>query len=181
MKIFIAGARSITALDTYVQEKMLSIYHKGHEIIVGDCYGVDASVQKFYAALDYEKVTVFASNGRARNNIGRWPIEAVAVPASIRGFDFYRQKDIAMANEAEYGFMIWDGESRGTLNNIITMVSQHKPVLVYLSKQSKPIVVKTPEGITKLTEICGKTASALCADTLDRAVSPKQAQLTMTI
>ena len=118
MKIFIAGTKSLQKLDTPVLQRMMSIYQKGYCVLVGDCCGVDSSVQKFYSGLGYGNVVVYASNGKARNNIGNWQIRNVPVPSYFRGFDFYKQKDIAMANDADYGFMIWDGESRGTLNNI---------------------------------------------------------------
>lgn len=150
MKIFIAGARSIKHLDELVEKKMFSIYQKGFDVLVGDCYGVDTSVQQFYANLGYGKVSVYASNGKARNNVGNWNIKSVSVPNSVRGFNFYKQKDIAMANEADYGLMIWDGESRGTFNNIVNLISQNKTVAVYLSRQHKLVVVKTQDDILSL-------------------------------
>ena len=148
MKIFIAGARSIKSLDYPVQQKLLSIYHKGFDVLIGDCYGVDTAVQSFFAALNSSKVTVYASNGRARNNIGRWNVETVHVPQGYKGFDYYKQKDIAMANCADYGFMIWDGESKGTLNNIINLLAQNKKVLVYLSLQQCMYVIKSVEELS---------------------------------
>lgn len=154
MKVFIAGAHSVHDLDISVRQRMMTISQKGFDVLVGDCYGVDTSVQKFYSDLGYNKVTVFASNGKARNNIGNWNIRCVTVPSYFRGFDFYKQKDIAMANEADYGFMIWDGKSRGTLNNTINLVAQNKKVLVYLSKQSKMVVIHSFDDLNALIEQC---------------------------
>lgn len=154
MKIFIAGARSVKELNASVQKKMLSIYEKGYDVLVGDCYGVDSSVQRFYANLGYDNVFVYASNGRARNNIGHWNIKSVSVPTEIRGFDFYKQKDIAMAKEADYGFMIWDGESRGTLNNTINLIMQNKNVLLYLTTINKMLIVKTLDDLNRIVSIC---------------------------
>lgn len=34
-----------------------------------------------------------------------------------------------MAKAADYGFMIWNGKSKGTLNNIINLVQYNKNVL----------------------------------------------------
>lgn len=156
MKIFIAGARSVKNLDAAVKQRMMSIYQKGYDVLVGDCYGVDTSVQKFYSDLSYSNVVVFASNGKVRNNIGNWNIRNVPVSSNVRGFDFYKQKDIAMANEADYGFMIWDGKSRGTLNNIVNLVSQNKKVLIYLTTVSKMLVVKDFESLNTLIGNCAK-------------------------
>ncbi len=161
MKIFIAGAKSIKALPDVVQQRMMTIYQKGYEVLVGDCYGVDASVQKFYSGLGYSNVVVFASNGKARNNIGRWNVRNVAVPSYVRGFDFYKQKDIAMANEADYGFMIWDGESRGTLNNTINLVTRGKQVLIYLTTQEQMLTVKDLDDLSVLVERCSPTTQTL--------------------
>lgn len=45
VKIFIGGSQNINDLDESVKEKLLSIYQKGFNVFVGDCYGVDTSVQ----------------------------------------------------------------------------------------------------------------------------------------
>lgn len=161
MKIFIAGARSLTSLDVYAQAKMHSIFEKKHDIIVGDCYGIDAAVQKFFAGLQYDRVTVFASNGKARNNLGNWEIHSVLVPDGLRGFEYYRQKDLAMVNEADFGFMIWDGESRGTLNNIVQLIKQGKQVLVHIPSRDETYIIKDSNGIADMLERGGQKAKAI--------------------
>ena len=62
MKVFIAGAKNIKTLDADVQRRVASICEKGNDILVGDCYGVDSSVQKLCAKRGYPRVTVYASN-----------------------------------------------------------------------------------------------------------------------
>lgn len=161
MKIFIAGARSIKKLDTFVQRKLFSIYQHNYSVLVGDCYGVDASVQKFYASLSYGNVRVYASNGKARNNIGRWGVQNVAVPSYVCDFDFYKWKDKAMADEADYGFMIWDCQSRGTLNNIINLVKQSKPALVYLDNKKQKILIKTFDDLNYMIDFCHPKTQAI--------------------
>ena len=47
-----------------------------------------------------------------------------------------------MALSATHGFMLWDGESRGTYTNITNLLREHKPVLVYLSPSRAFITVK---------------------------------------
>ena len=133
---------------------MWSIFYKGHDVLVGDCYGVDASVQRFYYRLGYDRIIVYACNGKARNNMGHWQVKNITVPSYLRGFNFYEQKDVAMAKEADFGFMIWDGKSRGTLNNIVNLVEQRKGVLVYLVKEQRAIVVKTFSQLDDLISSC---------------------------
>lgn len=161
VKIFIAGAKSINSLDAFVQKKLMSICQKNYDVVVGDCYGVDSLVQKFYANVGYRNIEIFASNGKARNNVGNWTVHNVPVPASVRGFEFYKQKDIAMANTADYGFMIWDGESKGTLNNMINLISRNKPVMVYLINQKKVLTVENTEDLNELLRNCNKETKSL--------------------
>lgn len=65
--------------------------------------------------------------------MGNWRVQKVDVPRNVTGFDFYAQKDIQMSIDADYGLMIWNGKSRGTLNNIINLTNQGKEVLVYIT------------------------------------------------
>jgi hypothetical protein len=38
-----------------------------------------------------------------------------------------------MSDEADYGFMIWDGEGQGKVNNVLNLLERGKRVVVYLS------------------------------------------------
>ena len=42
-----------------------------------------------------------------------------------------------MAQRADAGLMLWDGESQGTLANVRNLVRFAKPVSVYVSKQRR--------------------------------------------
>ena len=111
------------------------------------------------------KVTVFASNGEARNNFGQWKVESVPVAGNNKNFDFYTQKDIAMANRADYGFMIWNGESKGTLNNIINLTAQKKACIVYLTTHNMFFNIDSEEKCLKLLAMCPEAAGGLDAAT----------------
>lgn len=154
MKIFIAGARNIKALDDNVKGHISSICEKGHDILVGDCYGVDASIQMLCVKKNYKNVTIYASNGLARNNIGHWTVKSIPVNPSVRGFDFYRQKDLAMSHDADFGYMVWDGVSKGTLCNIISLISQNKLTEVHLAPVSKTLRIQTHDDLEKLIAAC---------------------------
>ena len=131
MKIFIAGPRAIKELDHNVLMKIESICEKNYDVLVGDADGIDSSVQKFLSQNNYKNVTVFASKGIARNNYGNWKVENVKVDNSVTGFDFYAQKDLEMAKNADIGFMIWNGKSKGTFNNVINLLNLKKEVILY--------------------------------------------------
>ena len=181
MKIFIAGARNIKSLDDNVKARLMSIYNNKHSVFVGDCYGVDTAVQNFFIKLNYDNVTVFANNGKARNNVGNWNVENVCVDSSVKGFDFYKQKDIAMANSADYGFMIWDGDSRGTLNNIINLVNQNKKVLVYTTLFHKMFVIGTMRQLNNLVEHCPESTQKTFKKLLPKKAEINDKQLSLLV
>ena len=101
MKIFIAGSREISVLDDYTQAKLDSICSKGYDVLIGDCYGVYALVQSYLSSRKYEKVTVYASIGIARNNLGNWNVRRTQPPKGIYGYRLYEMKDMAMADDAD--------------------------------------------------------------------------------
>ncbi|MCL2099204.1 MAG: hypothetical protein FWH24_02050, partial [Oscillospiraceae bacterium] len=92
------------------------------------------------------QVCVFASNGKARNNIGNWEIKNVAVDNNIKDFNFYSAKDLEMAKEADYGFMIWNGESKGTFNNILNLLNLNKELIIYYTVSKKFYTIKNTEN-----------------------------------
>lgn len=150
MNIFIAGPRAIKTLNTDVKNRIENIMKENFNIIVGDANGVDKQVQQFCFDKQYPMIKVFASNGKARNNIGQWEVNNVEVDPKVKGFDFYAAKDLEMVNMADYGFMIWNSKSKGTLNNIYNLVSLNKKVLVYLTSTKTFYVIKSLEEIELL-------------------------------
>lgn len=135
MKVFIGGSIGINYLEYAVKDE-LDKYMSGElEILVGDAYGIDSLVQRYLIEHDYDNVTVYASNGRARNNIGGWKVKAIEVPSGVFGRDFYTYKDVAMTAACDFALMIWNGKSQGTLNNILRLINNNKGVNVYLSEK----------------------------------------------
>ena len=120
----IEGKRSFEVIDAAMQN--------GFEILVGDCQGVDTIVQKYLLKHGYKNVTVYASGTRlVRHNEGGWPVKHVVLDSSLSGgYDFYRQKDVQMITDCDCALLIWDGESRGTKQNIIDLKASGKPVEV---------------------------------------------------
>jgi len=161
LKIFVAGPRAIVNLDKSVEERLFNIYKKKFTILVGDANGVDRAVQKYFSMLNYSNVIVFASEGKARNNIGNWQVEKVNVPQNTKGFDFYATKDKAMAERAKYGFMLWNGVSKGTLNNIVNLLNGSKKVLVYFTPKSQFICLDSFEKLQTLLNSCSDETKQL--------------------
>ena len=106
---------------------------KGFTILVGDANGADKAVQRYLADRDYRNVLVHCMTANCRNNVGGWPTREVTAPQGARCFAYYPVKDQVMVDAADCGLMLWDGDSKGTLNSVINMLRQNKPVVVYLA------------------------------------------------
>ena len=107
------------------------VCEKGYEVLIGDCFGADKLVQKYLREREYDKVKVYASGTKVRCNEGGYPVVYVSAEGKT-GFEFYRQKDIAMSLAADHALMFWDGRSKGTRCNIEDMIQQEKFTAVIL-------------------------------------------------
>ena len=70
-----------------------------------------------------------------RNNIGDWEVRSVRAESTQKDFAYFAAKDLRMAADALYGFMLWDAKSNGTLNNMVNLLLKDKKVLVYFSPE----------------------------------------------
>jgi hypothetical protein len=133
MKVFISGSISIDKLPLSAIEKLDSIVQKNFCVLIGDAKGVDLQVQKYLCKKKYNNVIVYYVGEKSRHNIGKWKEKNICNDDNIKkGRELYTLKDIAMAKDADYGLMVWDGRSPGTLNNIKTMKAEQKRFYVIL-------------------------------------------------
>lgn len=153
-KVFIGGSRRISKLNDQIRSKLAEIIGREFEILIGDANGADRAVQAQLAAWQYPRVTVYFVGVKPRNNVGRWPLLHVETPKGVKRFEFFSAKDKRMAREADCGLMLWDGESRGTLANVVNLVSEEKPVAVYVSKRRRFMNARTSADIDILNA-CG--------------------------
>jgi hypothetical protein len=142
MKVFIGGSRRISRLSWEIYQRLDELLAKKLPIIVGDAPGVDKSVQQYLHQKGYRDVEIFCSGTRCRNNVGNWPTRQVAVNSSKRDFDFYAAKDLRMSEEASSGLMIWDGESPGTLMNVLRLIKQNKSALIFEAPKHRFLELK---------------------------------------
>ena len=141
-KVFIAGSRQITRLPAAVKARVDTMIEKAFEVLVGDASGADKALQSYLAEKAYTHVLVHCMERHCRNNVGHWPTREVPAPKGARGFAFYSTKDRVMADTADYGLMLWDGKSKGTINNIVNLSRNGKPVVVYLAPKRQFLTVK---------------------------------------
>lgn len=152
--MFIAGPRAISKLDGKVEDKLHNIFQNNLTVVVGDANGVDKAIQQYFYDLKYQNVFVYASLGKARFNIGNWKVEKVDVENRLKGFDFYAAKDLNMADVADYGFMLWNGKSKGTLNNIINLTIRNKKTLVYFAPDNEFYIISKLGDLETILNKC---------------------------
>jgi adenine-specific DNA-methyltransferase len=129
MKVFVGGSKTITALTDESLSVIDTFCSIGAEFLIGDCYGADKLVQTYLAEHEYRNVTVYTSGDKTRNNVGGFKEKHISA-VGFSGFEFYRQKDIAMAVDADCALMLWDGKTQGTRQNITDLNSFGKSVRI---------------------------------------------------
>jgi probable addiction module antidote protein len=135
---------------------------------VGDANGADKAVQKHLLALSYDKVTVFCSGDSERNNLGQWQTHRVKPPRNAKGFQFYAAKDREMAREADFGLMIWDGKSAGTILNVLRLIRTGKIAVLINVPEKSSINIKSA---AQWNDFLSKCSVDLRADLQKRATA----------
>jgi hypothetical protein len=165
VKVFIGGSQSIRKLPSSVAARIDNIIDRGFTVLIGDASGADTCVQKYLAGRSYANVLVFCTC-ICRNNAGGWKTTVVSAGAGERGFDFYALKDREMAREVDYGFMVWDGRSKGTLNNVLNLLSENKRALVFFSPEESFHTICNAEDLSSLLAKCSERALAIFEERL---------------
>jgi len=157
-KVFIGGSRKLCRLNRAIKERADNILGQDFQILIGDANGADKAVQQYLAEKGYKNVIVFCMGDTCRNNIGKWETKAITSHRNKKDFSYFAVKDKEMSEQADYGFMLWDGKSKGTLNNIVNTLQRNKYVLVYFSPSKEFFTLRSPSDLEHLLEKCDRTA-----------------------
>jgi len=141
---------NIRNLDRKVQERIDNILKSGFDIVVGDADGADAAVQEYLLERGATKATVFCSGDAPRNNLGEWPVRTVDTNHAPGSRAFFTAKDLLMAEMANFGLMVWDAKSTGTLSNVLELLSRNKKCLVFVNKEK---TFKTVSDVEQLEDL----------------------------
>ena len=151
--VFIGGSRRIGRLNEAIRARLDNIVDRGLRVVIGDANGSDRAVQAYLAQRGHRDVVVYCMAGGCRNNLGGWNVEEVE--ASVEhGFEYYALKDAQMALNADCGFMLWDGKSRGTLLNVQGLLEARKPVVIYFAPDRECVTVRTSDELKALFARC---------------------------
>ena len=166
--VFIGGSRHVSRLSVQVKERLDNVIEKGHRVIVGDANGADKAVQRHFLEAAYKKVTVFCTGNSPRNNLGKWHTQNVPPPKNAQGFQFYAAKDREMAREADFGLMIWDSKSAGTILNVLRLIRAGKIAVLINVPEKSSTNIKTEANWEEFLSHC---SPSLRADLRERATS----------
>ena len=153
-KVFLGGSRQVRALNEMIRKRLDGVISGDLFVFVGDANGADKAIQTYLADRQYRNVLVFCSGKDCRNNIGCWETRQINSDRAEKDFQFYTAKDTVMSEEAGYGLMLWDGKSKGTLNNILNLLEQGKPVAVYFSPQKAFHDLQSRDDLKPLLRQC---------------------------
>ena len=156
--IFISGSRKLSRLNSKVRDKLTYFIGKNFKVLVGDANGADKAVQNFFAEENYKNVVIYHMAGECRNNVMGWEAQAVHSERRKKDFQYFTIKDKKMCMDANYGLMLWDGKSKGTLRNVRNMLQLEKTSYVYFSPKKS---FKTVESLSDITELVDKCPSEL--------------------
>ena len=152
--VFLSGSRAISRLNDMIRERIRNMTDQGFRIVVGDANGADKAFQTFLAEARYQNVSVFCAGSACRNNLGEWPVKRIQVDPKLKGRDFYTQKDKEMAAVADYGFVLWDGKSAGSISNVFELLKRRKRVVVYLSSEKQFANISQAQDVQELLKSC---------------------------
>lgn len=156
--VFLAGSLSIKRLHPRFLECLDRIVGSGFKVVVGDADGADASIQKALQERNAASVTVYCSGEKPRNNLGGWPVHRVSTDQAPGSRAFFTAKDLEMAEAADYGLMMWDAKSTGTLSNVIELLKRGRTSRVFVNKNEELVTVKSTQDLVRLIGLMSEGA-----------------------
>lgn len=156
--VFIAGSIAIKKLHPLFRERLGNIVQSEFDIVLGDADGADSSIQQALFDLKAKKVTVYCVGPEPRNNIGGWPVESITSDAEPGTRAFFTAKDVRMASVADYGLMVWDTKSTGTLSNVLELLRLGRKSVVFVNKDKRFINVCAVKQIDDLISVMSDAA-----------------------
>lgn len=148
--VFIAGSIKIKNLHESFVERISKIVSDQLNVIVGDANGADTAIQMELDRQSADNVMIYCTNEYPRNNVGSWNFRQVHTLAHTGTRAFFTAKDIEMANVADFGLMLWDKASTGTLSNVFELIKNKKKCVVFLNKEQRFINVRNSNDINTL-------------------------------
>lgn len=164
--VFLSGSRKISLLNKVICSRLDNMAANQLKILIGDANGADKAMQKYLNEINYRNVIIYFVGKVCRNNIGNWLTENISHKSNRVGREFYALKDRAMAAKADLGFVVWDGESLGSISNVLELLKLGKKSVVYLAPAASFFTVASTLDATNLIQKCGSEAASNLSDRL---------------
>lgn len=168
--VFLSGSRTLSRINDLIRQRLNNMIENNLSIMVGDANGADKAMQAHLAEQGYSNVAVFFVGNLCRNNVGNWPTENVLANPKLSGRNFYSQKDKKMAKIADFGLVLWDGKSAGSIENVFELIKNGKKAVVYYSPEKEFCNISDSEGISSLLKKCDHDV----LDSLDKKLGFKR-------
>ena len=156
--VFVAGSIAISRLTPEVVRRIGTLVDRDLAVVVGDADGADSAIQSCLKDHGATRVTVYCSGPVPRNNIGDWPVEQVFSSATPGTRAFFTAKDVEMAQVADYGLMVWDSRSTGTLSNVLELLARNRTSVVFVNKAKTFVTVKDIDSLDHLVAMMSDSA-----------------------
>ena len=162
--VFIAGSISISRLHQKVADRINKIVSSDFNVVVGDADGADTSIQECLKRNKARKVTVYCTGDSPRNNVAEWPVHRVVSKAKAGTRAYFTAKDLEMARNSDYGLMVWDCKSTGTLCNVIELLKEKKKSVVFVNKMADFVTISDRAGLDHLLALMSDHARIKAED-----------------
>lgn len=182
--VFIAGSISIIHLHEKFKKRIENVIASDLNVVVGDADGADTSIQDCLLQKGAKQVTVYCSGDQPRNNLADWPFRNVYPDAARGSRAYFTAKDLEMARASDYGLMIWDCKSTGTLSNIIELLKDNKKSVVFVNKNKDFLTVSDSPGLENLLTFMSDHARMKAEEKISlssRIASLKQKQYALRV
>ena len=148
----LSGSIKIKTLNNSVNERLENMIKNNLRVIVGDANGADIALQKYFDSHGYRNLVVYCV-GAPRNNVSAWDTEVVITTLRPGSRAYYTAKDEVMAEHCDFGFMVWDTKSPGTLKNVLELLKADKKSVVYVNNRDEFVNVSSIDDFERLSLI----------------------------
>ncbi len=133
--VFVSGkVKYDQPISDTIKQELDRVMGAKSKIIIGDAPGADTRCQDYLASKKYQKVVVYTTDEKVRNNVGNWPVKKISSNGQTTERDVRAQKDIAMTEAATKGIAISSRSDRAdsaTSRNVQRLSDSDKPVQFY--------------------------------------------------
>jgi len=152
--IFISGSISFKKIPLIIESAFNKLLKKQYQILVGDANGIDSLVQDFFKKKKWPNVIVYSIYSQPRVLKSKeFTFKKIEINISLQSKPEREKqiiKDQEMTKDSDISFVIWDGKSNGSYNNILRAIEYNKEIQVFLDNSFLSKEEITKENITNI-------------------------------